>query len=87
MITDYSIIPERIMGNLLAYVEEGQAPGDFLYAVLTNNLFEAVFKADSEIKPIIPILVFFIHWEIPSGCHGSEEIVKNWLKNKWTEKI
>ncbi len=84
--TDYSLIPERIMSNLLYYVKGEEAPGGFLYAVLCNNLFAAVSRADEEIKPLIPLIVQYIHWEVPGGCHGSPEHVKRWMEEKQKEK-
>lgn len=80
MTVDYSEIPERIMQNLLYYVKGEEHPGGFLYAVLCNDLFGAVGKADKEMKPLIPLLVQYIHWEVPSGCHGSPEHVKAWME-------
>lgn len=83
---DYSLIPERIMSNLLHYVKGEEAPGGFLYAVLCHDLFGAVGRADAEMKPLIPLLVSFIHWELPSLCHGSPEHVKRWMEEKRAEK-
>lgn len=80
MSVDYSAIPERIMSNLLYYVKGEEFPGGFLYAVLCNDLFRAVGCADKEMKTLIPLLVHYIHWEVPSGCHGSPEIVKAWME-------
>lgn len=79
---NYALIPERIMQNLLHYVKGEEAPGSFLYAVLTNDLWGAVGRADQEMKPLIPILVSYIHWEVPSGCHGSKEAVKAWMEKE-----
>jgi hypothetical protein len=83
---DYSLIPERVMNNLLAYVKGEEALGGFLYAVMTNDLFQAVGRADTEMKPLIPLLIHYIHWEIPGGCHGSPEHVKEWMDKKRNEK-
>jgi hypothetical protein len=82
MKVDYSLIPERIMQNLLYYVKGKEAPGGFLYAVLSNNLFKAISKADDEMLPLIPLLVMYIHWEVPASCHGSPEHVKAWMEKK-----
>lgn len=82
MSVDYSVIPERIMNNLLGYVRGEEAPGGFLFAVLSNDLFQAVGRADQEIKPLIPLIVQYIHWEVPGVCHGSPEHVKRWMQQK-----
>jgi len=68
------------MQNLLYYVKGEEAPGGFLYKVLTNDLFGAISKADKEMTPLIPLLCQYIHWEVPGGCHGSPEIVKAWME-------
>lgn len=87
MSEDYSLIPDRVMNNLLQYVEGNEAPGGFLYAVLSNNLFEAIGRADDEMQPLIPLLVKFISWKIPYGCHGSPAIVTAWMDKKHKEKM
>jgi len=86
MKADYHLIPERIMNNLLYYVKGEEAPGGFLYSVLCNDLFGAVGKADDEIKPLIPLIVMYIHWEVPGNCHGSPAIVKEWMSKPKEEK-
>lgn len=83
---DYTLLPERVLNNLLAYVKGEEAPGGFLYAVLSNDLFQAIGRADTEMKPLIPLLVHYIHWEVPGSCHGSHEHVKRWIKEKKEEK-
>lgn len=83
---DYSQIPERVMQNLLYYVKGEEYPGGFLYAVLSNDLFSAIGRADREMLPLIPLLVHYIHWEVPSGCHGSPEHVREWMIKKQKEK-
>lgn len=86
MKTDYSLIPENLMKNLWAYVRGEEAPTSFLYAILTNNLFKSMVLADSVTRPIIPLLVQYIHWEVPGLCHGSPEHVKNWMEEQKKQK-
>ena len=40
------MIPQTTLRALDLYVKEGIRPGGFLYAVLTNDLFGAIGKAD-----------------------------------------
>ena len=80
MNTEYLKIPESIMENLLHYVKGEESPSGFLYAVLCNDLFGAVEKADKEMKPLIHLLCQYIHSKLPGGCHGSREIVKLWMQ-------
>lgn len=83
---DYPLIPDRIMNNLLGYIDGEEAPGGFLYAVLCHDLFRSVARADEEILPLIPLIVHYIHWEVPATCHGSPILVKEWMEKKRKEK-
>ena len=73
-------IPERMMGGIKRYIENGIEPGSFLMAVLCNNLCEAVGRADSENMANLPAYVSYFYNEAPSACHGSSEKVKAWLE-------
>lgn len=85
---DYSLIPERIMNNILGYVEGTEMPGGFLYAVLSNDLFKSIAKADDEVLKMLPLIVHYIHWQVPSACHGSPEHVKEWMnKTRLKESV
>ena len=73
------MIPEHTKGGIDRYVNYHIPTGDFLYAVLTNNLKESFARADDEnIKNMFDI-VKYCYNEIPSECWGSPEKVKNWL--------
>jgi len=61
------------------YVEDKCPTGDFLRAVLSNNLMEAMGRADKDNRRDLFAICSYIHNEIPSVCHGSPEIVKKWL--------
>jgi len=53
--------------------------GDFLTAVLHNNLTEAVARADDENIKNLPAFVGYLYNEAPSLCWGSKERVAEWL--------
>jgi len=72
-------IPERMMGVILRYVEHGIEPGDFLTAIITNNLSEAVMRADDENINNLPAYVAWFYNEAPAGCWGSCERMKTWM--------
>lgn len=80
--SDYSVIPDDMMQSIKYYVEEGQALGHFLYALMTNDLNGAMARADTYTKLILPTYVMYVHWEIPGNCHGSPEKVKAWMQEK-----
>lgn len=77
--SEYCRIPEQVLLGLYAYVEHRQAPGHFLQAVLSNDLFEAIGRADKEAVAALRELVVFIHMEVRSDCHGSRQKVGAWL--------
>ena len=74
------MIPERMLSALSRYLYHGIAPGDFLTAVLMNDLSEACGRADDENRYLIFEYVKFLHNELPSGCWGSPENFKAWIK-------
>jgi hypothetical protein len=75
-------IPPRMMDGLQRYIENHVAPGDFLTAILKNNLRDAVAYADDENLENLPAYVGFLYNECPAGCWGSEQLFKDWLANK-----
>lgn len=71
-------IPLRIRSGLDRWANKEGDVGDFLNAVLSNNLMEAVGRADDENKQLLPEICMYVYNEIPSSCHGSPEKVKEW---------
>ena len=78
---NYNTLPTALQGGMKRYIEDGIAPGHFLTAVLKNNLFDAVMRADADNLKELPNIVKWIHCEIPSGSHGSIIKVKEWINN------
>lgn len=72
-------IPAYMRVALHAYLDYGRPVGDFLNAILTNNLFHAVGHADSTNIKIIQNYVVAIHTHAPAGCHGSKQKVDAWI--------
>ena len=84
---DYSLIPEHMRSSLRRYVENGTNPGDFLFAVLCNDLIAACLNADYISREK---LVSFARWlirECPIGAWGNRDIVKLWEINGGLEGI
>jgi hypothetical protein len=61
------------------YYNNGEQPGGFLEAVLSNDLFDAVARADCDSRRDLPDIVCYIYNKIPSSCHGSRQAVKDWI--------
>ncbi len=61
------------------YVSHHCPTGDFLYAVLCNDLRESFWRADEENMADLYDIVSYCYNEIPSTCCGSKEKVELWL--------
>lgn len=77
---NYSLLPERMQGDMKRYVEEGIPPGDFLRAVLENKLMQSFQLADDTNVERMWEFANFLYNELPSGCWGSVEKVVAWIQ-------
>ena len=73
-------VPERMMEHLRRYIEKHEPVGDFLTALLENDLREACGRADDENLHNLPAYVAYLHNEAPGKCWGSPANVAAWLK-------
>jgi hypothetical protein len=78
----YEAIPERMQDALQRYVLDRIKPGDFLTAVLSNDLRNAVIRADSENLPLLSLYVSWLYNVAPAPCWGSPDAVRAWLADK-----
>ena len=75
---DVGLIPVGIMSGLTNYTIEHRATGDFLKSVLSNDLREAVVRADpGSLRALKAILFWLIEYAPPSSW-GSPTKYKNW---------
>jgi len=74
------IIPEYMRDAIKLYLERGIEPGDFLSAVICNDLREAVGRADDVNIYNLPAYVNFFYNHAPHGCWGSPENMKAWME-------
>jgi len=72
-------IPGGMQGGLIRYFENRIPPGDFLTAVLENDLMEAFGRADLENQHCMKAYCTWLYNEAPMGSHGSKAAVTNWL--------
>ena len=75
----YADIPAHMQEAIRRYVLQGLRPGDFLTAVITNNLREAVGRADAENLPLLKTYVQWFYNVAPGSCSGSPEIMREWM--------
>ena len=76
--TDYNI-PPAILNGLEAHRDRLHPVGDFLTAVLENNLTQAVGLADDFSMSALRDIVMWCYWELPSSAWGSREKVAAWM--------
>jgi hypothetical protein len=72
-------VPEQMHDSYVRYLLHGIEPGDFLVAVLANDLREACGRADDDNRKSLYNHVFFLHNYAPMGCWGSPEHVSEWI--------
>ena len=75
-------IPRRMEGGICRYVEYGIEPGDFLTAIIRNDLKEAVGRADEENMRNLPAYVAYFYNEVPSPAWGSKEKMEAWMETR-----
>lgn len=75
-------IPQRMAWGIESYIERGVIPGDFLQAVICNDLKNAVGYADDENIQNLPAYVGYFYNNAPIGCWGSKNAMKIWAKSK-----
>lgn len=74
------MIPLELKESLDRYVMHRVPTGNFLCAVLANNLMEAFGRADINNRYLLFDICSYVYNEIPVNCYGSEEKVNAWLK-------
>jgi hypothetical protein len=72
--------PAGVIESLELYVKKRVPPGDFLYAVLTNDLRGAFCHADINNREVMFEIVNYCWNNIPASCWGSRENVQAWLR-------
>lgn len=73
------VIPAHMMETLQAYIEYGRPTGDFLQAVISNDLREACGRADDTNFRILPAYVIYLYNNAPAACWGSRAKYEAWL--------
>jgi len=74
------IVDKHMKETLNLYWKNNIRPGSFTYALLCNDLFQAVENADVLNRYRITDIVKYILRYGPIGSYGSPEIVESWIK-------
>jgi len=78
-------IPKHMHQGVALYISKHQPPGDFLRAVLQNDLQDACGRADDMNIEALHVYCAFLYNHAPSGCWGSKGVVKEWLSQDSSE--
>jgi hypothetical protein len=73
------MIPQHTKYQIDEYVQKYVPPGDFVTAVLSNDLMEAFIRADDTNLLFMKDIVSYCYNKIPNYCWGSPGIVELWL--------
>lgn len=76
------LLPEHMRGAMQRYIENRIPPGSFLMAVLSNDLMDALGRADSVNRVRLRDIAVWLYNFSPSGCFGSVEKVRAWLQGR-----
>lgn len=79
---DAALCPERVRLSIEAYVQLGRPPGDFVRAVLANDLYDAVSRADDINLPALPHIVAYVIAKVPAALCGSRKAVNDHIARK-----
>ncbi len=75
-------IPDHMWDGMREWIENGVPQGDFLMAVLSNDLKEACGRADNINQRRLFQYCQFLYNAAPSACWGSPEQVAWWRERK-----
>jgi len=80
--TEYQAIPDYMLPSFFDYFFLGIRPGDFLQALLSNDLVGAVTTADDTNAAGLRQWCLFLENWTHSHCHGSQESMTSWLNHR-----
>jgi len=80
------VVPDETIETINNYIAHGVPTGDFMHAVLTNDLRQAASYADDGNARALCAIVAYLYNEAPSIAWGSAEKVNAWLKSKRVER-
>jgi hypothetical protein len=79
MTINYEMLPEHMQHGAREYVEHGIPQGDFLMAVLENDLVEAFARADMTNRFCMHKWAEWLYNQCPRMAWGSKAKVDAWI--------
>lgn len=74
-------LPGHMRDSVRLWIERAIPPGSFLEAVLCNDLFGAMGRADDVNVHALKNYAVYFYSFAPSGCYGSTERFSEWAKS------
>lgn len=75
-------VPVHLTEGLIRYIDQGVPTGSFLEAVLSNDLMDAMARADVANRYRVFEIAAFLHSYAPRGCYGSRDNVREWIEHR-----
>jgi hypothetical protein len=75
---EYLDAPVKVFAAINRWVQYRDYPGSFVTRLLCNDLIGTVRSADEESLAALPIILRYLHNEVPTECYGSEAKVTAW---------
>lgn len=79
---NYDLLPSHIRSGVKDYIENGHIPGDFLTAVISNDLSESFGRADETNREWLFDIVNFFYNEAPFDCWKSVTKMQAWAAHR-----
>jgi len=74
------MIPKLVKDIIDKYVQDGTDGGDFITAILENNLKETFIRGDDFNLMHLKDIMSYVYWETPANSWGSRERVREWQR-------
>jgi hypothetical protein len=78
--------PQWVKDSCKRFVEQGIPTGDFMRAVLANDLMGAFGRADIETAKCMAAIVGYVYTNVPMSIIGSYAAVDLWVSRKLAER-
>jgi len=77
-LNEYGDAPVKVLAAINRWVEYRDYPGGFVTRLLCNDLVGTIQSADEQSLAALPILLRYLHTEVPALSWGSEDKVRAW---------
>lgn len=75
---DLQALPRSLHSGITLYIDKGVLPGDFLQALISGDLFEAIQRADAENALHIVEIARWFWAHAPALCFGKPAHMRRW---------